>query len=331
MTNLLPFEKTNQKVLTKKTGNTNPNYGCVPEKRSINQLMEYGIINLNKPPGPTSHQVAEYVKKILEIDKSGHSGTLDPKVTGVLPVALSKATRVVQTLLPAGKEYIALMHIHEKLPEEQIKKAFGKFIGKIQQLPPIRSAIKRQVRARSIYYMEIIEIKERNVLFRVGCQAGTYIRKLIHDIGQSLGCGAHMAQLVRTQAGPFKDKNWHSLEDLKDAYETYKETKDESHLRKIIEPLENAIAPLQKVWIFDSAVANICYGAPLAPQGISKLTNNIQRGEPIAVLSLKGELVCLGRAILSSEEIQRKNKGIAAITEKVFMDRSTYPRPNNSI
>lgn len=324
--NQLPAEAENYTVLIKKEAETNPDYGCSPEKRKIKDLIDYGIINVNKPPGPTSHQVADYVKRILNISKSGHSGTLDPKVTGVLPTALSKATRIVQTLLPSGKEYIALMRLHKKVSKRKIESTFKKFTGKINQLPPVRSAVKRQIRPRNVYYLEIMEIKDEFVLFKIGCQAGTYIRKICHDMGLSMNTGAHMAQLVRTKAGPFTDKNCHSLQDVADAYETYKETKDETELRIIIEPFENAVKFLPKVWIFDNAVSNIAHGAQLAPQGISKLTDNIQKGDLIAVMTLKDELICLGKSVMNSEEIMEKDSGIAVKTEKVFMERNVYPR-----
>jgi H/ACA ribonucleoprotein complex subunit 4 len=163
---------------------------------------------VDKPSGPTSHQISAYVKDILAIDKAGHSGTLDPKVTGVLPVTTGRATKGVQLLIKAGKEYVALMHIHKDIDEAEVRKACEEFIGKIQQLPPIRSSVKRQLRTRSIYYFEIIEIEGRDVLFRVGCEAGTYIRKLIHDLGQRLGCGAHMVTLGGQGWGQSARTSW---------------------------------------------------------------------------------------------------------------------------
>src|SRR3990167_9151071 len=128
----LPFEKTKRTILIKKEAEEQPEI-----QRSIEELLEYGIININKPSGPTSHQVSDYIQRILNIKKSGHSGTLDPKVTGCLPIALNKATRIVQILLKSGKEYIALMHIHKKIPQSQIHKSIEKLTGKIIQLPPI--------------------------------------------------------------------------------------------------------------------------------------------------------------------------------------------------
>jgi predicted RNA-binding protein (TIGR00451 family) len=167
-----PFEEIKREILIKKEAD------ITTAKRPIAELLDYGIINIDKPKGPTSHQVADFVQKILKIPKSGHSGTLDPGVTGSLPIAINKATRIVQALLIAGKEYVCVMHIHKEIEEKKIKKVLKDFTGKITQLPPVKSAVVRQERERSIYYIDLLEIEGQDVLFKVGCQAGTYIRKL---------------------------------------------------------------------------------------------------------------------------------------------------------
>ena len=242
-----------------------------------------------------------------------------------MPVALGRATRIVQGLLKAGKEYVCLMHIHKDVSEQRVREVFNEFIGKIKQIPPVRSAVKRQERERKIYYIEILETDDKDVLFKVGCEAGTYIRKLCDDIGRRLGTGAHMAELIRTKAGPFSENDWCSLHDLKDAYEFYKEG-DEEELKKIIFPIERAVEHLGKVWIFDNAVDTVCHGADLSIPGISKLESDIKQGELIAVMTLKDELVCLGEALKNSEEMIDENKGKAVKTKKVFMKRSIYPK-----
>jgi len=324
MENQLPFEKVERDLFVKKEFETDWSYGQDPNKRKIEELINYGIINLNKSSGPTSHQVSDYVQRILNISKSGHSGTLDPGVTGVLPIALGKATRIVQTLLNSGKEYVCLMYIHKLVDEKEIYKTIEKFKGKIKQLPPIRSAIKRRLRTREIYYFNILEINGQEVLFKIGCEAGTYIRKIVHDFGQELKTGAHMQQLIRTKAGPFTDKDWHSLHDLRDAYEFYKEG-DETEIRRIILPIEEAVKHLSKIWVVDSAVDSVCHGAYLSIPGISKL-NNFNENETIAIMTLKDELVSLGTSVLNSGEIMNKEKGLAVKTTKVFMDRNVYPK-----
>ena len=325
MTKLLPFEKIKRKILVKKEAKTDSKLGCKPEERKTEEIINYGVVNINKCQGPTSHQVSDYVQKILHINKSGHSGTLDPHVHGVLPVALRKATRIVQILLKSGKEYISIMHLHKDVSEAKLKETIkNNFTGKIMQIPPLKSAVKRVKREREIYYFDIIEKEEKDVLFVVGCQAGTYIRKLIHDLGQKLKIGAHMQELRRTKAGPFGEKTLFTLQDLTDAYYFYKKEHNDKFLRKIIQPIENAIKHLPKIWVFDTTVDTLCHGADLNIPGISKLNDEINKGNTVAVMTLKDELIALGTAQLTSEDIIKKEKGLAVKTDKVFMEPGVY-------
>ena len=324
MQNLLPFERIERKIIVRKESETNPDLGCKPEERKTEEIIDYGIINIDKPKGPTSHQVSDYVQKILHISKSGHSGTLDPAVTGVLPVALGRGTRIVQTLLTAGKEYIAIMHLHKNVEEEKLRETIKKhFIGKIQQIPPLKSSVKRQLRTRSIYYFDILEIEDKDVLFKVGTEAGTYIRKLIHDLGKKLGIGAHMAELRRTKAGPFDESTLFTMQELTDAYYFWKEENNEKFLRKVIQPVENGVKHLPKIWVFDTTIESICHGVDLKVPGIGKLNDKINKDDVVAIMSLKDELVALGIAKMSSEEMLGE-RGIAVQTEKVFMQPGVY-------
>ena len=322
---LLPFEMLKRKILMKKEAKTDAKLGCKPEDRATKEIINYGVVNINKCQGPTSHQVSDYVQKILHINKSGHSGTLDPHVHGVLPVALGRATRIVQMLLTSGKEYVGIMHLHKDVGQEKLKEAIKRnFTGKIKQIPPLKSSVKRVKREREIYYFDILEKQGQDVLFIVGCQAGTYIRKLIHDLGQKLKIGAHMLELRRTKAGPFNEETLFTLQDLTDAYYFYKKESNDKFLRKIIQPIENAIAHLPKIWVFDTTVDTLCHGADLNIPGISKLSDSIFENDAVAIMTLKNELIALGTAALNSEEIIKKEKGMAIKTEKVFMKAETY-------
>ena len=313
--------------LIKSKSKTNPDYGCDPYERPIEEHISKGVINLDKPSGPSSHEVDSWVKRILHVNKTGHGGTLDPKVTGVLPIGIDTATRVSQLLLPAGKEYVCLMTMHKEMPEDQVYEIFDQFTGKIYQTPPVKSAVKRELRVRTIYYATIYEIKGKDVLFRVGCEAGTYIRTFCHDIGEALGCGAHMAELRRTRAGPFNERNDDlvNLHDLTDAYHFWVEDGDESYLRNAIKPMEVAADHLPQIFIKDSAVEAICQGAKLAAGGISMLSKGIKRGDLVAIKSLKGELVASGIALASTEEIMNADSGLVVNTNKVFMQPGVYP------
>ncbi len=322
---LLPFEKIKREVVERVKAKTDPKFGSMPDQRIVSEMITYGIVNIDKPKGPTSHQVSAYVQKILGITKSGHSGTLDPGVTGVLPVALGRATRIVQALLPAGKEYVCLMHVHKPVDKEVLFRSINEYTGQITQMPPIRSAVKRQYRQRRIYYIDVIEIEGQDILFRIGCQAGTYIRKYVHDFGQKIGVGAHMAELRRTRAGPFDESTAVTLHDLMDAYYYWKEEGNEEMIKKIIQPVENAVAHLPKIWILDSAVNSLCHGADLNVPGISLFETGIEKEDTVAIMTLKGELVCLGTAVLASSQMKAEY-GLAVKTSKVFMLPDTYPK-----
>ncbi len=295
-------------------------YGKTPAERTADELINYGIVNIDKPKGPTSHQTSDYVKKILHIDKAGHSGTLDPAVTGVQPVALGKATRITQFLLTAPKEYVCLMHIHQEVDEKNIKDTISQFLGKIRQLPPLKSAIKRVERTREIYEFEVLEIKGKDVLFRVKCQAGTYVRKLCFDIGKKLGTGAHMAELRRTQAGPFTENDsLVTLNDLQDAYHFHTQENNSKFLMHCIQPIENALKHIPKCWVLDTTLQSVSHGRDVAIPGISKL-ENFRKGEAVAIMTLKEELVAIGEATMSGVEINTQPKGIAILVKKVFME-----------
>ena len=311
--------------LVKVQVNTNPNFGKRPEERSINELLQNGIINLDKPSGPTSHQVDSWVKSIINVDRIGHGGTLDPNATGVLPIATGDATRALTVLLNAGKEYVGIMSLHKLVEEEKILKACKSFVGEIYQVPPLRSAVKRIKRKRKIYNFEIIQIKERNVLFRVECEAGTYIRTLCVDIGRKLKCGAHLEELRRTRAGTFIEKNSVTLHQLKDSYTIWKEEKNMEEIQSVISPVEYLLENLPKIIIRDSAVDAICHGANLAVPGVAEINKEIKKEDLIAIFTLKGEGVALAKSLMSSQEIIQKDNGICANTERVLMNKGTYP------
>jgi len=324
----LPFEKIKRIVLVRANTKTSSAFGCDPYKRPIEEHLNFGIVNVDKPSGPTSHQVSSFVKSILHVEKAGHSGTLDPKVTGILAVAVGDGTRISESLLTAGKEYVCLMHVHQEFDEKKLREIVDKkFIGKIRQLPPVKSAVKREWRNRKVYYIEILEIKGQDVLFRVGCQAGTYIRKLCTDMGDAFGTGAHMAELRRTKAGPFNETtHLCTLQDLTDAYFYYVENKDESKIREFVRPIEEAVAHLPKVWIHDMTVNTLCNGASLKVPGIAKVESEIQVDEYVAIMTLKNELVAIGLSKMVSKDMVSEPKGIAVESSQVFMKPGIYPK-----
>ena len=303
---------------------TDPRYGSIPEARSMPEHLERGVAAIDKPAGPTSHEVVAWVTDILKIAKAAHTGTLDPKVTGVLPVLLGVATKLADTLV-GDKEYVCLMKLHREVNEDIVRKVSEEFVGLIYQRPPLKSAVKRQIRIRTVHFIEIKEIEGKNVLMRVGCEAGTYMRMLCHHIGLALGVGAHLSQLRRTKSFPFDEHNLTTLQDLKDAYIFY-EGGDESLLRKFILPMEYLLGYLPALIVKDTAVDAICHGANLTAPGISRLEEGINRGSPVVIYTLKGEAVAIGITTMNSEDMYRAERGICVETKKVFMKLGTYPK-----
>ncbi|MFX1388800.1 MAG: RNA-guided pseudouridylation complex pseudouridine synthase subunit Cbf5 [Promethearchaeota archaeon] len=325
----LPSDEPEQ-LLVKSQDNTNPNYGCEPKRRNIGTLLDYGVINLDKPSGPTSHEVVSWIRKILRIPNAGHGGTLDPKVTGILPCALGKATRVLSALLNAGKEYVGVMYLHTPEKQQRIEKVFKLFTGKIYQRPPLKSSVVRKLRIREIYYCEVLEVNNNHVLFRIGCEAGTYIRKFCFDIGEALCSGAHMLELRRTRVGNFKESdNLITLQNLKDAFTIYEQEEDDKFLKKIIFPMEKMVSHLPKIYIRDTAVDALCHGADLAAAGVCYVDARIKKNMLVAYMTLKKELIGFGVAIKDAFQIYKAKSGILVRTNKIFMERGIYPRWND--
>lgn len=211
----------------------------IRQEKPIEELLKFGVINIDKPTGPTSFFVSNYVAKQLKLNKASHMGTLDPQVTGVLPVLLGRACRLSEYFMHKNKTYIGIMRTHKEVDDKTLNLVITKFIGKIKQLPPVRSAVKRAIREREIISFEILERDEKNktdFLFSTEVQAGTYIRKLIDDVGKEIG-GAHMLELRRVEAGIFDEKKLHTLYEFDKAVEELKNG-NENPIRDMIVPAE---------------------------------------------------------------------------------------------
>jgi len=307
---------------------TDERYGKRPTQRSMDELLACGFIVVDKPSGPSSHQTSDSVKDLVGAGKAGHLGTLDPNVSGVLPVLLGRAVKAASFLMSEDKTYVGILQFQADINEKEIRSSFGKFIGEIEQLPPVKSAVARRLRKRTIHSLEIMEIDGRNVLFRSHVQAGTYIRKLAHDIGRSSGKGAHLVELRRTDVGNIHEKSAVTLHAVSEAAWVWKENKDESALRRITLPLESVIdfIGMKRIGIIDSAVDPVCSGAQLMAPGVSSTESTINEGDTVAVMTLKDELVAFGTAAMKPEEMISEKGGVAVKTGRVIMERGIYPR-----
>lgn len=245
----------------------------------------------------------------------------------MLPIALERTTRVIGILMHSSKEYVGVMELHEDVDRDRIVEVMKMFIGRIYQRPPVRSSVKRTLRVKEIYSLEVLEIDGREVLFRVRSESGTYIRKLCHDIGLLLGVEAHMRELRRTAVAHFREDLFIStLHEVSEALYLWRKHNDDSLLRNAVVPGEYVVAHLPKILVKDGAVDAIAHGAQLAVPGIAVLSKDVARGRRVAVMTLKGELVAIGKATMDSSEIDRSERGIAVEIERVVMEPNTYPK-----
>lgn len=286
-------------------------------------IPDSGIIIVDKPPGPTSHQVTAWVGEMLQRNV-GHSGTLDPKVSGVLAVMFGKGVRLAPFLLSEKKAYVCLMRLHSPVDEARLSGVVSEFNGRIYQRPPVRSAVARNLRIRTVHSIEILHTAGCFVLLRIACDAGTYIRSLCHHIGLALGTGAHMQELRRISSGCYDEKCSHSLYEILDACDEARGG-DPSRLNGLIIPLETAAAEFPDIVIRDNAVDAVCRGAALAGVGIIRHAA-FGRGDLTAVLTSRHELVALGVALVASGEIAPGRTGLVIAPRIVFMAPGTYSR-----
>lgn len=324
----MKFSVNEEDIIIKQNCETDPRYGCEPENRKILDYLNYGIINIDKVKGPTSHQISYWIKQMLGLTKVGHGGTLDPKVSGVLTILLQNSTKVERVITSGNKEYIAIINFAKPVEKKKVERMFEYFTGEIYQKPPLESAVSKKIRSRRIYFIKFLEMDDakKNVLFRVGCEAGTYIRVLCTDIGLMLGTNAVMSDLRRIRSGIFDENSCVYLQDIKDAFEIWKETGNEKFLRKVVHPVEEVCDGVKKIWVKDSAVNSICYGADLKVPGIVKFEKNIKVNDDIVIMSLKNELVAIGKSLRTSEDIEKMDKGEIIDVERVIMERDVYPR-----
>ena len=301
-------------------------HGFKPSERPIREYIKYGFIALDKPQGPTSHEAVAWLRKILSIERAGHSGTLDPMVSGVLPVGLESATKALSVLLLGPKEYVALARIHDSIPKEILQSTIDMFAGQIYQKPPQRSSVKRVTRTREIYSIETVQQTGNLILLRVLCESGTYIRKLIYDLGEVLKVGATMVELRRTKVCDLTEDKLVRLHDVFEAKAVLGESSNERKLRQVIVPIERAVSFLKQITIRDSAIDSVCHGAQLALPGILSFSSGVVKGEIVRIMSGKGELVAIAESQMNEVELRSAEHGIASLTRRVVMGSGTYPR-----
>ncbi|KAH7648908.1 hypothetical protein FG379_001277 [Cryptosporidium bovis] len=324
-----PLLLKNYSKLNVRTGHYTPlPFGNSPLNRNLSDYLSYGIINLDKPANPSSHEVVAWIKKILRCEKTGHSGTLDPKVTGCLLVCLNRATRLVKSQQSAGKEYVCIVRFHSAVSgRSAVVRCLETLTGALFQRPPVISAVKRQLRVRSVYESKLLDYDEnRNLaVFWAKCEAGTYIRTMCVHMGLLLGVGAHMQELRRVRSGCLSENdNLVTMHDVLDAQYLLDNFRDETYIRRIVSPLELLLTDMPRIVVKDSCVNAICYGAKLMIPGVLRFDNNINVGTEIVMMTTKGEAIAIGIAQMTTAVIASVDHGVVATIKRVIMERDTY-------
>ncbi|XP_029663038.1 H/ACA ribonucleoprotein complex subunit 4-like [Formica exsecta] len=318
------------KMLTRTKHFTPLTSGSTPLNRSLSEYIKSGCINLDKPCNPSSHEVVAWIKRILRVEKTGHSGTLDPKVSGCLIVCIDRATRLAKSQQSAGKEYVAVFKLHSA-PEsiQKVKQSLEKLHGALFQRPPLISAVKRQLRVRTVYENELLDYnKEINMgVFRVSCEAGSYIRTMCVHLGLYVGTGANMQELRRIRSGIQSEKDaMVTMHDILDAQWLYDNHGDESYLRRVIKPLEALLINHKRIVLKDSAVNAICYGAKIMLPGVIMYDQGIELNQNTIIFKQNFIYMYLAIALMTSPTMAACDHGVAAKIKRVIMERDAYPR-----
>lgn len=301
------------------------NHGIDPENLSIEQRLASGFILLDKPPGPTSHQIASWVRDLLGLERLGHGGTLDPFATGVLPLMAGKSMKLTKGILKTDKTYIAVLKFAQETNIEELNDVIGKLTGRIYNVPPEISAVKVQVRTRKIYSFELIEATTKQAIVKIACEAGTYIRTMARDMGLLLGYNVELKELRRENSGRFSLTDCVTLQEIADAVWLWKECDDSNALEKIIHPTEKLLLDKPYIIVKDSAASALCHGAPLLRPGLIEVSDKLSSGLEVAAFTSKNEVVGIVKMSKGFTEISNETSGEIGKPVMILMEQERYP------
>ena len=305
---------------------TDAAFGTAPDDRSLEQRLASGFILIDKPAGPTSHQLAAWARDMLGLERLGHGGTLDPFATGVLPLMTGRCMKITNKILKHTKSYIAVLRFRDRPDEATIRETMASLTGRIYNVPPEVSAVKVQVRTRTIHAFELLDMDENDVVARITCEAGTYIRTMARDMGLLLNTPVTLKELRRETSGMFDLEHCVTMDQLADAVWLWKECGQEDALKAIVHPIEKLLVDVPRCHVKDSAVAAIAYGAPLLRPGLISIPQNLKKGTELMVSSMKDEAVGFVRLKMDSDEIATLDAGEVARPSMVLIDTEVYPR-----
>ena len=300
--------------------------GTYPDQKTIEQRLESGFFLLDKGAGPTSNQVAAWVRDMLELPRLGHGGTLDPFATGVLPLMSGKAMRLTKQILEHDKTYIAVFQFKNDVEQDALDAVMKQLTGRIYNVPPEISAVRVQVRTRKIHDFSLLDQSSKRIVARIRCEAGTYIRTMARDMGLFLDQPVELKELRREDSGRFTLKDCVQLHEIADAVWLWKECNEGEALLRMLHPTEKLLAGLPRIVVKDSAVAALAHGAPLLRPGIVSIPSDLTSGQNVLVTSMKGEAVCFVKVNCDSESITNMEKGEIARPSAVLMNDDVYPR-----
>ena len=316
----------NKTIILDHAASTDDAIGTYPDQKTIEQRLESGFFLLDKGAGPTSHQVAAWVRDMLELPHLGHGGTLDPFATGVLPLMSGKAMRLTKQILEHDKTYIAVFQFKNDVDQDALNSVMEQLTGRIYNVPPEISAVRVQVRTRKIHDFSLLDQSSKRIVARIRCEAGTYIRTMARDMGLLLDQPVELKELRREDSGRFTLDDCVQLHEIADAVWLWKECNESEALLRMLHPTEKLLAGLPRIVVKDSAVAALAHGAPLLRPGIVSIPTDLTAGQNVLVTSMKGEAVCFVKVNCDSESITNMEKGEIARPSAVLMNDDVYPR-----
>ena len=305
---------------------TDAAFGTLPDDRTLEQRLASGFILVDKPAGPTSHQLAAWARDLLGLDRLGHGGTLDPFATGVLPLMTGRCMKITNKILKHQKTYIAVFRFRTMPEINDLKATMATMTGRIYNVPPEVSAVKVQVRTRTIHAFELLDTDGQDAVARITCDAGTYIRTMARDMGLLLNTPVSLKELRRENSGMFDLNDCITMDQLADAVWLWKECGQAEALNAIVHPIEKLLVDVPRCTVKDSAVAALSYGAPLLRPGLVSIPAGLKKGTELLVTSLKEEAVGFVKLKADSDDIPAMESGELARPSMVLMDTEVYPR-----
>ncbi|MEJ6562670.1 MAG: RNA-guided pseudouridylation complex pseudouridine synthase subunit Cbf5 [Euryarchaeota archaeon] len=305
---------------------TNEDVGKMPDSRTVEERLEGGFILLDKGAGPTSHQIAAWVRDLFGLERMGHGGTLDPFATGVLPLMAGKSMKLTKKILNHKKSYICVFRFAEEVDDATLAKVMKQLTGRVYNVPPEVSAVKVQVRTRKIFAFDKMERAGNDMIARVHCEAGTYIRTMARDLGLLLNMKVTLKELRRDSSGIFTLDDCVTLPELADAIWLWKECDKPDALLRIIHPLEKLMLDLPAATVKDSAAAALAHGAPLLRPGLVDIAAGVKSGKEVYIQTLKGEAVGVVCLTTDTDDIAAMSEGEIARPSMVLLDGDVYPR-----